>query len=59
MPIFEYECRSCGHVYEVLTRAGQAAPKKCPKCGQPKLQRKFSVFSGGSSKPDSCSVQRG
>ncbi|MGD8451616.1 MAG: zinc ribbon domain-containing protein [Phycisphaerae bacterium] len=55
MPLFEYECRHCGHVHEVLARAGAAPPKKCPKCGEPQLERRFSVFAtGGGEKKRSC-----
>lgn len=55
MPIFEYQCQNCGHILEVLTRPSKPAPRKCPKCGEPKLERKFSTFSSGGGKPDRCS----
>ena len=32
MPIYEYECASCGGVFEVILDIGGAAPR-CPSCG--------------------------
>ena len=31
MPIYEYECGSCGHRYEKMVRIGAEAPA-CPEC---------------------------
>jgi putative FmdB family regulatory protein len=51
MPLFEYECRGCGHHFEHLTR-GSDAPA-CPACAGVDLQKLLSVFavntSGGAS----------
>jgi putative FmdB family regulatory protein len=35
MPIYEYKCKSCGHVSEVLVQ-GFFSPREpeCPECGQ-------------------------
>ncbi|MEW5722054.1 MAG: zinc ribbon domain-containing protein, partial [Thermodesulfobacteriota bacterium] len=33
MPIYEYECRSCGEVREVLQKISDQPVKKCPACG--------------------------
>jgi putative FmdB family regulatory protein len=48
MPLFEYECRGCGHHFEFLTREGQTPA--CPSCKGDDLQKLLSVFavSGGS-----------
>lgn len=32
MPIYEYRCKKCGHVFEVLQRISDPAPQ-CPVCG--------------------------
>jgi putative FmdB family regulatory protein len=45
MPLFEYECRGCGHHFEYLTRDGAAAV--CPSCGDSDLQKQLSVFAVG------------
>jgi len=44
MPIYEYKCRSCGQVSEVLIH-GFASVKKplCSNCGSDNLQRLLSV----------------
>ena len=32
MPIYEYECRKCGHRFEVIQKIADAPLKKCEKC---------------------------
>lgn len=47
MPIFEYQCQHCGHVFEVfIQRATGGDAPKCRKCGSPKVDRVLSAFSG-------------
>lgn len=33
MPIYDYRCRSCGTVVEVVHAMGGAPPKTCDQCG--------------------------
>ena len=50
MPIYEYQCESCGQQLELLIRE-QTKPK-CPECGSLQLAKQFSVpaaHSGSSS----------
>ena len=51
MPIFEYECGSCGTRFETLIQGRQKAV--CPDCGGRKLAKQLSVFavSAGDSSP--------
>ena len=42
MPLFEYECGSCGRQFEFLTLADQRPA--CPDCGGTELQKQLSVF---------------
>ena len=42
MPLYEYECRGCGHQFEQLVR-GSATPS-CPSCASGDLERVLSVF---------------
>jgi putative FmdB family regulatory protein len=42
MPLFEYECRACGHHFEYLTRQDQSP--SCPSCDSDKLEKLLSVF---------------
>ena len=43
MPIYEYECQSCGHELEKIQRMSDAHLTDCPDCGKSELQRKISA----------------
>ncbi len=44
MPIFEYQCQNCGHVFEVLIRrAGSGQTPSCPQCRASKVERVLSA----------------
>lgn len=51
MPIYEYQCQSCGHHLEALQSMSEAALTDCPKCGTPQLKKLISAagfrLSGG------------
>jgi putative FmdB family regulatory protein len=47
MPIFEYACSNCGHVFEKLVLARSQEPPECPQCGWNRVEQKFSVFATG------------
>jgi putative FmdB family regulatory protein len=38
MPIFDFNCTSCGHAFEALVRASSSSPA-CPKCGSTVLEK--------------------
>jgi putative FmdB family regulatory protein len=42
MPLYEYECRSCGNEFELLVRSGTTP--SCPECGSAELARRLSGF---------------
>ena len=42
MPLFEYECRKCGHQFEALV-VGSRKPV-CPKCKSEDLEKRVSAF---------------
>jgi len=42
MPIYEYRCEPCDHTFEALIR-GQSDAARCPKCGDDKVAKQFSV----------------
>ena len=57
MPIFEYRCRSCGKVIEVLENRSEKAAHTCPSCGKTPMERIFSSFGvdkGSSSSGGAC-----
>jgi len=33
MPLYEYQCRKCGHRFERIQRFSDPLVKKCPECG--------------------------
>jgi putative FmdB family regulatory protein len=33
MPLYEYECETCGHRFEVIQKFSDAPIDTCPKCG--------------------------
>lgn len=33
MPLYEYKCDKCGHVFEKIESLSASTTKKCPKCG--------------------------
>jgi len=43
MPIYEYQCESCGFDLEKLQRINDDPLQDCPKCGKPKLRRLVSA----------------
>lgn len=32
MPIYEFQCKKCGHVTELIQKLDDPAPATCPKC---------------------------
>lgn len=43
MPIYEYECGSCGHKMEAIQKMSDAALRDCPACGQATLKKLMSA----------------
>ena len=33
MPIYEYSCADCEHVFELVQKMTDPAPENCPSCG--------------------------
>jgi putative FmdB family regulatory protein len=33
MPVYEYQCRSCGKLHEIMQRYTDTPLAKCPECG--------------------------
>ena len=45
MPIYEYQCGSCGHSLEALQKISDGPLLDCPACGSPSLQKLVSAAS--------------
>jgi putative FmdB family regulatory protein len=35
MPLYEYQCKKCGHRFEKIQKFSDKLVKKCPECGGP------------------------
>lgn len=44
MPIYKYECKTCGHIFEDLRGFNDPNPDACPECGEGEIER---LISGG------------
>jgi putative FmdB family regulatory protein len=54
MPIFEYQCGSCGKEFELLVKRYDEGVK-CPECGSAEVEKLFSPFAGScGGSCDSC-----
>lgn len=50
MPIFEYECTSCGKRFDKLVRSTAAATEvECPECRSREVRKQISLFGLGTS----------
>jgi len=43
MPIYEYQCEACGHVFETLQKISEQPLVDCPDCGKPALKKLVSA----------------
>ena len=71
MPVYEYQCKGCGHEFERKQRISDSPIKKCPSCSALKARRQISrtsfVLKGGgwysdlygSAKPSAASTTEG
>lgn len=44
MPIYEYQCKKCGHTFDHLARTLSDTAKTCPKCGARHPTKRPSTF---------------
>lgn len=48
MPLYEYQCQTCGSTFELLRRMRDGDDDlKCPRCHSSKVERRLSAFSAG------------
>ena len=43
MPIYEYQCQSCGNEHEALQKMSAEPLVDCPECNKPELKKKISA----------------
>lgn len=46
MPTYDYECRSCGHRFELFQSITAKPAKKCASCGRPTAKRLIGTGGG-------------
>jgi putative FmdB family regulatory protein len=60
MPIYEFKCEDCGHVFSELKKIGDFEGAVCPSCGSEKTAKKMSSFSSpGTVSAKGCSTSGG
>lgn len=43
MPIYEYECKGCGHTMEAIQKISDDPLTDCPECNKSELQKMISA----------------
>ena len=43
MPIYEYECKACGHRLEAIQKISDDPLTDCPECNKPELKKLISA----------------
>ena len=43
MPIYEFECNSCGARFDRLQKLSDPDPATCPECGAPQVKRRLTA----------------
>jgi putative FmdB family regulatory protein len=43
VPLYEYECRACGHRFERIQKFSDPLVRKCPQCGKKKVEKLLSA----------------
>ena len=43
MPIYGYQCLTCGHAFELMQKMSDPAPSICPVCGKPDVRKQLSA----------------
>ena len=43
MPIYAFECSSCGHDFDRLQKLSDPDPAECPQCGKPEVRRQLTA----------------
>jgi putative FmdB family regulatory protein len=57
MPIYEYQCRKCGKIFEKIQKWNEGPDTVfCPQCGEGNPEKLLSCFSSskGKESPSSC-----
>ena len=50
MPIYEFKCQKCGHLFDYFARKVNEKASKCPECGAAEVEKQFSTFNAADSR---------
>lgn len=53
MPIYEFKCEKCGHLFEYFAQKTGEQASECPQCGASDVKKQFSTFNAGDSNSSS------
>ena len=56
MPIYEYKCLSCGHLFEKIVKLNEKPD--CPECESAELEKQFTAAAVSTSKSRSRNFQQ-
>lgn len=59
MPIYEFKCNSCCHVFSELRKVGDFSSTVCPECNSEDTEKVFSLVSGIGKSCETCSPSPG
>lgn len=61
MPLYEFTCRKCGHVFEELLSMSELdqGKLKCPACKSARVEKGFSSFATGAATARGCGSSGG
>lgn len=43
MPIYEFQCERCGHVFDRLQKLSDPDPDRCPECAEAAIRRRLTA----------------
>ena len=43
MPIYAYQCQSCGHAFDLMQKMTDPAPEGCTACGKAEVRKQLSA----------------
>ena len=43
MPLYEYQCKACKHIFEKIQKFSDPLVTKCPKCGKDEVEQMLSA----------------
>lgn len=39
MPLYEFQCKVCGHRFEKIQKFSDSPPSECPECGEDEIEQ--------------------